>query len=91
MRSSTITRKLASVVAATLLASGLLAWNASPAAAACNSTEVYVTVVGSRHGAPTNGCVGPSDWGLFYCDEQNTELINENVIVEADMCIALPV
>lgn len=91
MRSSTITRKLASVVAATLLASGLLALNASPAAAACNSTEAYVTVLGDRYAAPTNGCVGPSNWGPFYCNKQTTELIGENVIVESDVCIALPV
>lgn len=91
MSSTTITRKLIAVLAATLLAAGILAWNPAPAAAACNSTEVYVKVLGDRYNSPTNGCLGPSDWGLFACDYGETQVLNHTVVVGTGVCFALPI
>ncbi len=83
-----ISRKVASLAIAVLLAAGILFANPAPASADCNSTEVYVVMLGDRYNSPTNGCIGPNSWVLLTCLPVAGGF--GGVTVGAEVCVALP-
>lgn len=84
-----ISHKAASLAIAMVLAAGILFVNPAPASADCNSTEIWIEVLGNRHDAPTNGCIGPTDWLFIVCDGGDTG--SGHVVVGAEICLASPV
>lgn len=81
--------RLAAVVA-TLAGLGMAnAVTAAPAAAACNSTEIWVEVDGDRTNAPTNGCLGLTEWVLLLCRNVDGGL-PEALVVSIEVCVAIP-
>lgn len=63
--------------------------SARPAAADCNSAEVYVEILGLGGGFPT-GCIGPSTWDPVTCPSHSDDVLGGTIRVGLGACVALP-